>query len=232
MAFAKTLGKTALALGSFGAGFLICLHPWPPSKDSDPRKMSERNKETLELFNSVQKSHVFQDLINDPRYRMLISSDLIPEAHRANHVGLGLMNSPNRLDVGPLVFINEQKGKMYSFVQLGDNMLGSDGKIHNGVISTLMDESLCFCGFPKLPSKRGVTARLTIDYHKKVTPNTMVMLVAKVREVHGRRCTIDGHVETFTGGDKSIVPERIAEGECILVEPKWFKYFSWVDVFS
>ncbi|QPG76798.1 hypothetical protein FOA43_004192 [Brettanomyces nanus] len=232
MGMFKIIGRTTLATGFFAAGFAMCAHTWPPSTDREPSQMSARNRETLALLNRVQKSEIFQKLINDSNYTMLMSSDLIPEAHRVNHVGLGLMNSPKHLAVGSLVFINTTAGKMYAFEKLDSNLVGTDGKIHNGVVSTLMDESLCFCGFPQLPSKRGVTARLSINYHVKIQPNSMVMLVAKVTESHGRKCVIKGHIETFPDTDDDHQAERIADGECILVQPKWFKYFNWVRLFE
>lgn len=230
MGILRLAGKTIVSSGFFAAGFAMCAHAWPPSKGDNPKEMSARNKETLLLLNSVQKSAIFQRLIDDSSFRMLISSDLVPEAHRANHVGLGLLNSPKKINIGPLIFINPEKGEMYSFCRLNSNLVGTDGKIHNGVISTLMDESLCFCGFPKLPSKRGVTARLSINYHAKAAPDSMVMLVAKVTDHHRRKCVINGHIETFDGSTTG-KPKMIAEGKCILVQPKWFKYLDWVQLF-
>ncbi|VEU19579.1 DEKNAAC100477 [Brettanomyces naardenensis] len=230
MGIIRFVGRTAVASAFFAAGFAMCAHTWPPSTEGDPKTMSARNRETLSMFNSVQKSDIFQRLINDSRYRMLISSELIPEAHRFNHVGLGLMNSPKHLAVGPLVFINSKDGEMYSFCKLDSNLVGTDGKIHNGVISTLMDESLCFCGFPQLPSKRGVTAKLVINYYGKAAPDSMVLLVAKISEVHGRKCVIKGHIETFDESQNA--PQKLADGECVLVQPKWFKYFDWVRIFD
>lgn len=230
MGILRFAGRTIVSSGFFAAGFVMCAHAWPSSKGDDPKVMSARNKETLSLFSSVQNSAIFQRLIDDSSFRMLISSDLIPEAHRVNHVGLGLLNSPKKINIGPLIFINPEKGEMYSFCRLNSNLVGTDGKIHNGVISTLMDESLCFCGFPKLPSKRGVTARLSINYHAKASPDSMVILVAKVTNHHNRKCVINGHIETYD--EKSLKkPEVIADGECILVQPKWFKYFDWVHLF-
>lgn len=229
MGIFRFVGRTLVATTFFGAGFALCAHTWPPSKDVDIRKMSERNKQTMALFNSVQKSPIFQKLMSDDKYKLVISSDLIPEAYRDNHVGMGLLNTPKHLQVGPLIFINEKDGEICSFSKLDSNLVGTDGKIHNGVIQTLMDEQLCFCGFPQLPLKRGVTAKLSVDYHGKAAPNSMVMLVAKVAQTHGRKCVIDGHVETFDASSQA-PPKRIADAECILVQPKWFKYFNWVHI--
>lgn len=120
---------------------------------------------------------------------------------------------------------------MYSFCHLGSSLTGDDNKIHNGIISTLLDESLCFCGFDKLPSKRGVTAKLTIDFKNKAPPNSNIMLIANVTETKGRKCIIKGHVETIPEINSKDKPIHVADAICILVEPKWFKYFGWVDLF-
>ncbi|KAH3685430.1 hypothetical protein WICPIJ_003588 [Wickerhamomyces pijperi] len=74
--------------------------------------------------------------------------------------------------------------------------------------------------------KRGVTAKLTIDFKDRVKTDATVLLKAKVVESKGRKVVIAGHIETV---DEN--PEVIATANCILVEPKWFKYFSWLSMF-
>ncbi|QEL62169.1 hypothetical protein SBP28_004180 [Candidozyma auris] len=96
--------------------------------------------------------------------------------------------------------------------------------LHNGITATILDEGLCACGFSSLPSKRGVTANLTIDFKNQAQPQSTVVLRAKVAEAKGRKVVIDGTLSTFPThlGEK---PMEIASAKCVLVEPKWFKYF-------
>ncbi|GME73809.1 unnamed protein product [Ambrosiozyma monospora] len=136
-----------------------------------------------------------------------------------------------------------QPTQLFAFFKLGSNLVSHDGKIHNGIITTLLDENLCFCGFPNLPSKRGVTARLTVNYLQKAPPNSNVVLVAQVKSAKGRKVVVEGYVETLgdhddghdgqgKGKGNSKGGVRIADAVCILVEPTWFKYLSWVPLFN
>lgn len=89
---------------------------------------------------------------------------------------------------------------------------------------------------PRLPSKRGVTAKLNLKFNREIPADSTVILTATVRESKGRKCIIDGELQIFSDkvhtlpslwGEK----EPNVEAECILVEPKWFKYFSRLNMF-
>ena len=101
-------------------------------------------------------------------------------------------------------------------------------QIHNDVVSTILDECLCACGFSKLPSKKGVTAKLSIDFLNQARPESTVVLRAKVTEAKGRKVVIQGRLELLAAAAHESIP--IASAECVLVEPKWFKYFSWLQL--
>lgn len=222
-----------LTMSVFGAGFALFAHPWPGTRRlSSGERNNGVNKAQIgqmQISNVILTSPIFQEVLKDSDFLLLTVDELIPQAHRNNHVGQGLLGSPNHLDVGPLLFLNKSKGQMYAFCHLGPSLEGGDGKVHNGILATLLDESLCFCGFDKLPSKRGVTAQLTINFKDKVhlgKNGTDVILSANVKEWKGRKCIIDGKVQTLERN-----PTTVADATCVLVEPKWFKWLSWVDLF-
>lgn len=133
---------------------------------------------------------------------------------------------------------------------LGAELGNRDGNVHKGLLSLLLDEALCYCGFPLLPSKRGVTARLSLEFLEDIPVDTTIMLKASVKEIKGRKCIIEGHLEQFPSespskngiknwnllriwgsNDKREVAKKFANANCVLVEPTWFKYFKWLDMF-
>lgn len=218
--FIKAITRPILLTGAFAFGLAMFVRPWPI------KPLSQRqNPPQFKLAADLETNQLFKDVSTDKAFKRVQAAELIPDAHKVNHVGQGLLNGPNHLDIGPLVYINKSKGEMVAFTRLGHGLTGSDGKVHNGIISTLLDELLCFCGFPKLPNKRGVTASLDIEFLKRAEPNSILVLNSKVVNHKGRKCVIEGDVKDLKNG------ELIARANCILVEPKWFKYLNWVTLF-
>lgn len=176
----------------------------------------------------IESSSLYKRLDKDPANIKYYTSEMFPEQHHKNHVGTGLLFGPNLFEVDPVLFINESKGELTGFYHLGKELISQDGLIHNGVTSTILDEGLCACGFAKLPSKKGVTANLTINFHNQAPPDSTVVLRAKVVEHKGRKVVIEGTLSMFSLGDAKTT--EIASSTCVLVEPKWFRYFRWLDL--
>lgn len=216
--------KTIFSGVLFTTGFVAFAKAWPANSiEHNQRKSSEQRQEIIEKLKTNKQ---FNLLLQNKDATSLTHSSKIPKAHQTNHVSQGLLFGPQHLEIDPIVFINEKNQELHAYYHLGSKLASYDGNIHNGVVSTLLDEFLCYCGFPHLPSKRGVTAKLAIDFKDRVKPDATVLLKARVVEARGRKVIIDGHIETVD--DK---PEIIATARCILVEPKWFKYFSWLSMF-
>lgn len=167
--------------------------------------------------------------MNNESFIRISQSDNLPQQHHHNYVGSGLLFGPNLMEIDPIIFLNPDSGEITSFYHLGSKLISQDGLIHNGVTSTIIDEGLCTCGFSRLPSKKGVTAKLSISFENQAPPNSTVVLKAKVVESKGRKVVIDGVLETFPLDGSN--PITIANANCVLVEPKWFKYLSWLQIF-
>lgn len=224
MSFVRTFTRLTTPVLAFGAGFAFFPSEWRRGKWT-PRKLTDINDEAM---HKIEKSSLYQQLNNDPTLRKIYTSETFPEQHKPNHVGSGLLFGPNLFEVDPILFINEEKGELTGFYHLGSELVSQDGQIHNGVSATILDEGLCMAGFSKLPSKRGVTAKLSIDFNEQAQPDTTVVLRAKVTEVKGRKVVISGTLHTFPFDGTR--PIEIAKSECIMVEPKWFKYFRWLQL--
>ncbi|KAK6458037.1 HotDog domain-containing protein [Scheffersomyces xylosifermentans] len=221
----RRLVRTVTPLVAFGVGIAAFPAEW--------RKGNWRDKKILHINDSVlqqiQDSEIYKTLLADKNYTQYNTSHAFPDQHHKNYVATGLLFGPNLFEIDPIVFLSEKNGELTSFYHLGDQLISQDGQIHNGVISTILDEGLCSAGFPLLPSKKGVTASLSIDFKNQAPPGSTVVLRAKVLEAKGRKVVIEGTLETLPSSisEKSI---KIAESKCILVEPKWFKYFSWFQI--
>lgn len=215
----KAVFRPLALAGALGLGLAMFVRPWPITPLSQ-----RQNRTQFKLAADLEHNKLYHAITTDKSYKLLDGAALMPDAHRTNHVGQGLLKGPGHLDVGPLVYVSKSQGSMVAFARLGPGLAGDDGKVHNGIVSTLLDELLCLCGFPTLPSKRGVTASLDIDFAAKAEPGSVVVVKGKVVSHKGRKCVIEGDVADLRG-------KPIASARCVLVEPKWFKYFAWVDLF-
>lgn len=224
MSLIRTLTRLTTPLAAFGIGFALFPSDWRKGKWAPP-KLTTFN---AEVMHKLQQSPLYRQLDDDAEIIKYYSSDMFPDQHRKNHVGSGLLFGPDLFEVDPVVFLNEAQGELTAFYHLGGRLISDDGQIHNGVSATILDEGLCSCGFSKLPSKKGVTASLSIDFKNQAPPNSTLVLRAKVVEAKGRKVVIEGTLSTFPLDDSAVFD--IASSRCVLVEPKWFKYFRWLQL--
>lgn len=220
----RTFSRITTPVIAFGVGFAFFPSEWRLSKWG-PQPDYTVNHAALAR---IEQSEMYQRLDRDPAHTKRRSSDTFPVHHRHNYVSLGLLYGQNLFEVDPVSFCNEQTGELTAFYHLGGSLLDTDGYIHNGVTATILDEGLCSCGFARLPSKRGVTASLSIDFLNQAPPNCTLILEAKVASSKGRKVTIEGHLSTMGGDGKPGL--QIAHATCVLVEPRWFKYFAWLHL--
>lgn len=224
MTFIRTFTRLTLPVVAFGAGFVFFPADWRQGK-FQPRKLTHVNEDVMA---KIQKSDLYKSLDSDKSITKYYTSDSFPSQHRENYMGSGLLYGPHLFEVDPVVFLDAENGELTAFYHLGKQLISQDGQIHNGVTATILDEGLCACGFPQLPSKKGVTAKLTIDFKNQAPPNSTVVLRAKIVESKGRKVVIEGALSTFPlNGDK---PFEIATSRCVLVEPKWFRYLRWLQI--
>lgn len=224
MPFFRTLTRTVSPLIALGAGYAFFPVGW--RKNSSLPFAFPHNSAILQ---EIEDSHEFRRLSADPKLTKINYSGAFFSQHADNYINTGLLAGPELFEIDPVAFLDTETGEITSFYHLGAKLSSLDGQIHNGVTSTILDEGLCTAGFPLLPSKKGTTGRLSINFRNQAPPNSTLVLRAKVTEAKGRKVTISGHLETLpaTGSDKPVV---IADAVCILVEPRWFKWVKWLDV--
>ncbi|CAI4054731.1 hypothetical protein SKDZ_02G0140 [Saccharomyces kudriavzevii ZP591] len=251
-----TAGFT-LGIGAFvkawpdDAGVLSLNDPQTPAELLSATKSRQPMElQRTDILAQVERSEAYKKLVEDDSMHHILFSEKIPSGHRKYHVGQGLLFGKGRLEIDPLVFHDLNRGEVTVIYHLGAELGNQDGNVHKGLLSLLLDEALCYCGFPLLPSKRGVTARLSVEFLEDIPVDTTITLKASVKEVKGRKCTIEGHLEEFASetpskkvrkgwnlfghwgsSEKYDIPKKFAKANCILVEPTWFKYFKWLDMF-
>ncbi|CAB4255905.1 similar to Saccharomyces cerevisiae YBL095W Putative protein of unknown function [Maudiozyma barnettii] len=243
-----------LPTAGFTLGVATFIKGWPDESEAltledqvqESSKVYSKSKQPLylqrlDILHKISNQPLYKELMMDPDVKHTFQSEGIPQGHRFYHVGQGQLFGPGKLEIDPLVFMNEKKGEIVVFYHLGKDLGNERGQIHKGVLSLLLDEGLCFCGFPRLPNKRGVTAKLSIEFAKEIPQDSTIVLRAHVSESKGRKCIIDGSLESLP--QRNIINKILRQGgssdgtiyvksKCILVEPKWFKYFSWVNLFD
>lgn len=234
-------------------GFLAFVKAWPDESKSltleDPQSESnqrngayERIPLTLQrqdILEKISKLHLYKELMENNNVDHEVQSEKIPSGHRPYHVGQGQLFGPSKLEIDPLIFRDDITKSLVVFYHLGAGLSNENNKIHKGIVSLLLDEGLCYCGFPSLPNKRGVTAKLSLDFKKDIPADTTVVLRAKINELKGRKCVIDGTLEAipkknifqYVLGMEPSHGETYVSAKCILVEPKWFKYLGWLHIF-
>ena len=195
----------------------------------------------IDILDKIIQLPLYKRLVSDPKVESLVQGESIPKTHQPNHVAQGLLFGKDRFEIDPLVFRNQEVGTLVGFYHLGKEMCNDKKKIHRGVEALILDEGLCFCGFPSLPHGRGVTASLNLEFVRDIPEDTTVMLRARVVETKGRKCVIEGTLESLPRGSGSYVESLFgryddrgtvyAKAKCIIVEPKWFKYVKWLHTF-
>lgn len=213
----KSITRKATPLLAFTIGLVA--FPREYQRNSAPPFVSNQ-----EILSKIESTSEYKLALTDPNATKHTASEAFPHQHRKNYVTTGILSGESYFEIDPVCFVNSNRKEFTSFHHLGSKLILSDGQIHNGIVSTLLDEGLCACGFPSLPVKKGVTGSLSIDFKNQAKPESNVVLKAKVVQVKGRKVVIEGNLSDLDTG------EEIASAKCVLVQPKWFKYLAWVNV--
>ena len=70
---------------------------------------------------------------------------------------------------------------------------------------------------------------MKVNFQEKLAPGSSFVLTAKVDQARGRKVKINGKLEVLSR--RGATGPTVADATCLLVEPKWFKWLNWVDLF-
>lgn len=240
--------KWTVTIAALGAGYAIGTYNYnhfgPKPTPQEIEHELENIPEYRFIYHHPYVQALREELVENEKTKKLQNKwkeeryyDAIPLLHKGHMVTSSLLKGNGALTVEPLIFQDTDQGELVVFYHVGDRVDGHHGIVHGGFLATLIDEGLTRCGFPSLPHKYGVTASLEMNYRAPTPSNSYIVLKGKVQDVKGRRVITKGTLETLpnyhidekTG--KSVVdnkPTTLVEGNMVLVEPKWAKYFLWM----
>ncbi|AET40976.1 Mrx3p Ecym_7126 [Eremothecium cymbalariae DBVPG len=223
-----------LPSAGFAAGFISFGQAWQTGSESQGQGPRNESEQRVDILDRLAQTEEFKKLTEN--FVMMRQSELVPGKHRNNSISQGLLFGRNHIEIDPVIFQDHENRSMTAFYHLGEGLSSENGNIHKGVLALLLDEALCFCGFPTLPNKKGVTGRLNIKYQRDIPADSTLALRAHVVETKGRKCIIKGTLESVPEKSSSWKlgsgsPTVYAEAECILVEPRWYKYVTWLSFF-
>lgn len=118
-----------------------------------------------------------------------------------------------------------------------DNV-GHIGIAHGGFLAAILDESLCFCAYPILPHRTGMTVSLNIEYKSPTPANAWMLVRAIARGKPGsRKATVNADIYSLPSLDFEEMPwlsgmEPTVSATEIVVEPRWHDELNGVGVDS
>ncbi|CAN6619019.1 hypothetical protein TRVA0_007S02608 [Trichomonascus vanleenenianus] len=178
---------------------------------------------------SELESHPYtRSLLESGRYVISKPYETDSEDRKAYSLTSGTLIGPDLIAHTPLAFssANKQKGEseLVILYHLGSKLCGHRDIIHGGLLATLLDETLCRCGFAVLPNHVGVTASLNTNYLKPTPADSFIVLKAQATKVEGRKVWVEG--STFIlPREHEYDPEadliETVSASLLAVEPRW-----------
>ena len=149
----------------------------PPARDGTGRILTDEEVEEMEIIENYIHSHPVVQAIRSQKY--LIESRphwAIPDKDIPHNLTGGTLRGLGRVSVAPIAFSDGEGKEFYAVLHVGRDLCGPRGTVHNGLLATVMDESLARCCFPALPNRIGVTANLNIDYRNPLPVDSYVLV--------------------------------------------------------
>jgi acyl-coenzyme A thioesterase PaaI-like protein len=183
-----------------------------------------------EQYHVIRNHPYVVDLLSTGKYDVQHAYDQSDE-HKQHSLTAGTLIGPDLIAHTPLSLSLKQhiidetnQSELIVVYHLGSRLCGHKGIIHGGLLATLVDESFCRCGFPVLPNKLGVTAKLDIQYLAPTPANSIVVIRAFTTSVEGRKVYIDGTLSQLPAPkDYDLEKELVVsvKAKVLLVEPRW-----------
>ncbi|KAI8991173.1 HotDog domain-containing protein [Mycotypha africana] len=125
------------------------------------------------------------------------------------------LRGPDKIIVPPLMFFNTSYTELTTVLHLGKKLCGHEGIIHGGLAATILDETLCYLGYPALaPNKVVFTANLNINYRKPILSNQWVVIKAKLDKKEEYKAHVSASIRSLKED------ALLTEATCLLIAPK------------
>ncbi|KAF6250303.1 HotDog domain-containing protein [Scenedesmus sp. NREL 46B-D3] len=122
-------------------------------------------------------------------------------------------------------FYNTQTRKFYSVVMLGKDVCGYPSTVHGGLTAAIVDETFGGLYTALLTTGNlgatlpGLTARLELDYKKKISAGTVLLVTTELETIEPRKVWMKA---TVTDGG----PSTFVQGRALFVAPNIGKQFA------
>eukprot|EP00877_Chromochloris_zofingiensis_P012887 jgi/Chrzof1/7852/Cz02g38260.t1 len=122
-------------------------------------------------------------------------------------------------------FYDAADKRFHSVVQLGKEVCGYPFTVHGGLTAAIIDETLGGLYTSLLTSGNlgmtlpGLTARLEVDYKKKIPAGTTLLVTTEIETIEPRKVWMKAHVTNGEG-------VTYATGRALFVAPNIGKHFS------
>lgn len=101
-----------------------------------------------ELQSYVSSLALAATLRAQPRIKYLRNNLTIKPEHEPVHLTHHTLAASDALPVPPIVFVDDDLGRIWSFYRLGPALSGHHGVVHGGLSATLLDEVMNRASFP------------------------------------------------------------------------------------
>jgi len=227
---ALSLSVGGLALGYLFPPFEVAFHPSADKPISARLIDTGRNtaqQQTLKLEKQLSSLQAVDDLRMEARERgegdLWTESRLFsPIPSNSSHLIPGALLGPGKISIAPLVRTKNDGTQAAVVVHVGKGVCGHDGIIHGGLIATLFDQHLANLGMLSLPSKKGVTANLNVNYYSPAAADQFLVLRLAVDKSqpsftqNRRKAVVIGRLESTDG-------RLLADARAVIVEPRYTK---------
>jgi len=149
----------------------------PPKTDGAGRILTDEETEESETIENYLHSHPVVQAIRSQKY--LIESRphwVIPDKDIPHNFTGGTLRGLGRVSVAPIAFADGEGTELYAVCHIGRDLCGPHGMVHDGILATIVDESLARCCFPALPNRIGVTANLNITFLNPLPADSYILI--------------------------------------------------------
>jgi hypothetical protein len=149
----------------------------PPRTDGSGKILTDEEIEETETIENYLHSHPVVQAIRSQKY--LIESGphwAIPDKDIPHNFTGGTLRGLGRVSVAPIAFMDGDGTEFYAVCHIGRDLCGPHGMVHDGILATIVDESLARCCFPALPNRIGVTANLNITFVNPLPADSYILV--------------------------------------------------------
>eukprot|EP01025_Chloroclados_australasicus_P067079 TRINITY_DN9272_c0_g1_i6.p2 TRINITY_DN9272_c0_g1~~TRINITY_DN9272_c0_g1_i6.p2 ORF type:complete len:271 (-),score=15.06 TRINITY_DN9272_c0_g1_i6:414-1226(-) len=195
-------------------------------QQEEDEKFLQRPERVQELIQQLKENNpkLQQQKLAGQYVRQHILGKLFMQGNGQDYLFAGLLREGMLKHV--TCFYDDTRNKYYCILHFGDNVCGYPGTVHGGMSAAVLDEvfgGLYVCMFGR--GNLGVrppyfTAKLEVNYIKKVPVDSVLLIEAQVDEIEGRKLWMSASVRDQLNG------KEFVQSRALFVSPKWYSFIT------